>query len=334
MTVNNKTELSLFLIKENKKIIDAMKKMEINSRNVVFVSNIPKKVIGVITDGDIRRGLLRGLSLNSSITEIMTRNFYSIKKGTDRGFVLDLMKAKDIRHVPELNSEGHLLTVHFLHDLIGAAERPNLAVIMAGGRGTRLRPITKNLPKPLVPVAGRSILERLIMHIVGFGIRRIAISINYLGHMIEEQFGDGHRFGCSITYLREDRELGTGGSLKLLPNIKQEQYPILLLNGDLVTQADLAKLLDFHTAQSVEARYLYSNSHNNLSNNKKEQYEPNVNKVQATIAVKCYQHVVPYGVVESEKGRLIHLTEKPNLTFKVNAGIYVFKPCYYRNDRD
>jgi len=296
-----KPDISGFLVGEDQTIWDAMQAIADNSREVVFVKNPTGKVTGVITDGDIRRGLLRGAVFSSPVTDIMTRNFHRAEAGADRAFVLDLMRARDIRHVPEIDSEGGLRAIHFLRDLIGAAERPNLAVIMAGGRGVRLRPLTESLPKPLVPVAGRPIIERLVMHLVGYGIRRVAISINYLGHMIEEHFGDGSQLGCSITYLREDVELGTGGALRLLP--AREEHPILVLNGDLVTQADVAKLLEFHGRLA--------------------QHGP---LVRATMAVKNYQHVVPYGVAHSEHGRLVSLEEKPCLNFPVNAGIYVVNP--------
>lgn len=294
-------DISAFLVGEEQTIWDAMQAIADNSREVVFVKNPTGKVIGVITDGDIRRGLLRGAEFSSPVTDIMTRNFHRVEAGADRAFVLDLMRARDIRHVPEIGSGGGLCAIHFLRDLIGAVERPNLAVIMAGGQGVRLRPLTEDLPKPLVPVAGRPILERLVMHLVGFGIRRVAISVNYLGHMIEEHFGDGSQLGCSITYLRENVELGTGGALRLLPS--REEYPILVLNGDLVTQADVAKLLEFHDKLAHQSPLL-----------------------QATIAVKNYQHVVPYGVAHSERGRLVSLEEKPCLNFPVNAGIYVVNP--------
>lgn len=315
LTALNRPNISGFLVDESQTIWEAMQAIADNSREVVFVKDSAGRVTGVITDGDIRRGLLRGLTFTAPATAIMTRKFYSVKAGTDRAFILDLMRTHDIRHVPEVDGAGGLQAIHFLRDLIGAAERPNLAVIMAGGRGVRLQPLTESLPKPLVPVAGRPILERLIMHLVGYGIRRVAISINYLGHMIEEHFGDGSHLGCSISYLREDVELGTGGALRLLP--QPEEHPILVLNGDLVTQVDVAKLLEFHERQGSNAAEHASGAAPGSTP---------LRNVKATMTVKNYQHVIPYGVAESQRGRLTALVEKPCLSFSVNAGIYVLHP--------
>ena len=130
-----------------------------------------------------------------------------------------------------------------MRQMVSRAERPNRAVILAGGKGTRLHPITEQIPKPMVTVAGRPILERLILHLVSCGLTRFSISINYLGHLIEQHFGDGSRLGCEIEYLRETVPLGTGGPLSLL---RPPTLPVLVLNGDLVTQADVGDLLDFH----------------------------------------------------------------------------------------
>jgi NDP-sugar pyrophosphorylase family protein len=167
---------------------------------------------------------------------------------------------------------------------------------MAGGKGTRLMPLTQNCPKPMIKVAGRPILERLILHLVGFGIRKVYISINYHGDMIQTYFGDGSFFGCSIEYLSEKEALGTGGALSLLP--KQPNHPFIVMNGDLVTQVNIARLLEFH-----------------------EQV-----KAEATIAGRTYQVELPYGIIETDEDRLVKLQEKPLIHYLINAGIYVFNP--------
>jgi NDP-sugar pyrophosphorylase family protein len=180
--------------------------------------------------------------------------------------------------------------------LLGTADKPNAAVIMAGGEGRRLRPLTDRVPKPMVQVAGRPILERIVLHLVGYGIKRIHISVNYLADVITEYFGDGSRFGCSITYLRESSPLGTGGPLSLLS--EQPQHPLIVMNGDLVTQVDVSRLLQFHAREQAIA----------------------------TLAARHHQIEIPFGVVNQHENRLLALVEKPSPHYLINAGIYVFDP--------
>ncbi len=289
-------DLEKFVIQDNATIHDAMQAIENNWREVVMVQNAAESIIGVITDGDIRRGLLSGLLMSSPASQIMSTNYISVALKTDRSAVLDLMKALRIRHVPVIDKNKHLLGMHFLEEIIGTHIRPNAAVIMAGGKGTRLRPYTESCPKPMVKVAGRPILERIILNLVGSGIRHIYLSVNYLGHMIEDHFGDGSNFGCHIEYLRETTELGTGGALSLLPD--NLHYPIIVLNGDQVTRINVDKLLAHHAESGAEA----------------------------TLSVGHYQHEVPYGVVHQQNGQLLQLEEKPALDILINLGIYVLNP--------
>jgi len=289
-------DLARFIITSDKSIRDAMKCIDNNWREVALVSDSDHRIVGVITDGDVRRGLLRGLDMGSPATGIMTQTFFSVGGDADRTTVLDMMKARSIRHVPVLDDRQRLIGIHFLEELIGTSVRPNVAVIMAGGRGVRLQPLTETCPKPMIPVAGRPILERVILHLVGYGIRRIYLSINYLGNMIESHFGDGTRFGCEIRYLREGKALGTGGPLSLLP--EHPEHPLIVMNGDQVTQVDIARLLEFHEREQVDA----------------------------TIAIKPYQVEIPYGVVLKDGNRLTELQEKPTACYLINTGIYVLNP--------
>jgi NDP-sugar pyrophosphorylase family protein len=214
-----------------------------------------------------------------------------------RAEVLDLMQARTLEQIPVVNADGTLGGLHLMHEVIGTVERPNWAVIMAGGKGVRLRPITEHLPKPMIPVAGRPILERLVLHLVGSGVRRIFLAINYLGHLVENHFGNGSRFGCHIEYLREQQPLGTGGALRLLP--EPPPGPMLVMNGDLVTQVDVGALLDYHRQGGHVA----------------------------TMGVRLYAHTVPFGCVETRAGRITELVEKPDLTRLINTGLYVLNPA-------
>jgi NDP-sugar pyrophosphorylase family protein len=224
------------------------------------------------------------------------RHFTQVGHTVDRPEVLDLMQALTISQIPVIDTRGRLIGLHTLRGIIGTTPRPNWAVVMAGGRGERLRPLTDSIPKPMVKVAGRPILERIVLHLVGCGIRTIFISVNYMADVIEEHFCDGASFGCSIEYLRERMPLGTGGSLSLLPQMPS--HPTLVLNGDLVTQFDVTRMLAFHD----EGGY------------------------RATVGIHEYSHTVPLGVVEIEGDRVIQIREKPTQTWRVNAGIYVLAP--------
>jgi dTDP-glucose pyrophosphorylase len=274
----------------------AMQTISSNGREVVLVREANGRIAGLITDGDIRRGLLRGLMLDSAAREVMTQDFVSVSPGADRAAVLDLMRARSIQHVPALDADGRLVAIHFLSALIGTEPKPNGAVIMTGGKGTRLQPLTTTLPKPMVRVAGRPILERIVLHLVGHGIQHIYLAVNFLAEKIEHHFGDGSAFGCHIEYLRENAPLGTGGALALVP--KPIDHPVLVLNGDQIMQIDISRFIETHIRDGVVA----------------------------TVAVGPHQVEIPYGTVTAREGRLIALEEKPTIHLLVNRGIYVLNP--------
>jgi dTDP-glucose pyrophosphorylase len=278
------------------RLLDAMLSLERSGAEIVLVME-NSRLVGVMTDGDIRRALLNGATLESPLAGFAQRSFTSVRPGTGRAEVLDLMQARTLNEIPVVDAEGRLVGLHLLHQLVGKSVRPNWAVIMAGGQGTRLRPVTEHVPKPMIRVAGRPILERLVLHLVGHGIRRVFLAVNYLGHQVEEHFGDGATFGCRVEYLREREPLGTGGALSLLRQPPTD--PLLVLNGDLVTQFDVGRLLDFH-AQGGFA---------------------------ATMGVCGYAHTVPFGCVETTANRVTRFEEKPVMMRQVNAGIYVLSPA-------
>ncbi len=278
-------------------LVDAMKAIQKGAVGIALVIGKGDRLVGTLTDGDIRRALLAGRALSDSLDPFINREFTAVGPEAGRVEVLDLMQARSISQVPVVDKPGRLVGLHLLRELLGAVERSNWAVIMAGGQGLRLRPITEKIPKPMIKVAGRPILERLVLHLVGYGIRRVYLSINYLGHMIEEHFGDGSRFGCRIEYLREKDPLGTGGALSLLP--AKPADPLVVLNGDLLTQVNLELMLNQHTADQCAI----------------------------TVGVKRYVHPIPFGCVDVRRRRLIRLQEKPLIEQQVNAGIYILSPA-------
>lgn len=276
-------------------LLDGLRALERGAIGIALVVD-EGRLVGTLTDGDVRRAILGGAALDRPLLPFAHRGFTAASPQESRGEVLDLMQARSIEQVPVVDERGTLLGVHLLRELLGAEVRPSWAVVMAGGRGVRLRPITDTLPKPMIKVAGRPILERIVLHLVGHGIRRVFLSVNYLAPIIERHFGDGSRFGCRIDYLREDKPLGTAGALSLLP--ETPSAPLLVLNGDLLTQVNVADMLAFHQRGGHVA----------------------------TMAVTEYTHTVPFGVVELHDEQIRELVEKPTHAWWANAGIYSLSP--------
>lgn len=275
---------------------DAFWALERGEAQIALVTDGDNLLKGVLTDGDIRRALLAGSPLDAPLAPFVKERFVSVGPDASRAEVLDLMQGRTIEQIPIVNGGGQLLGLHLLHEILGGVERPNWAVVMAGGQGVRLRPLTDHVPKPMLLVAGRPILERIVLHLVGAGIRRVFLSVNYLGEVIERHFGTGERFGCRIEYLKETKPLGTGGSLTLLPALPQT--PLLVLNGDLITQFPVGRLLDFHSR----------------------------GRHAATVGLADYSHTIPFGVVTVKDDRLEDMQEKPTFTWQTNAGVYALDP--------
>jgi dTDP-glucose pyrophosphorylase/CBS domain-containing protein len=275
---------------------EAMQSLERSNLQIALVTDDDGKLIGTMTDGDIRRALLNGHAMDSPLATHICRDFVSVGPQAGRAEVVEWMQARTIAQVPIVDEQGRLCGLHLLSQLLGAVERPNWAVIMVGGRGTRLGSLTESVPKPMLRVAGRPILERLVLHLVGHGIRRIFLAVNYLAAVIENHFGDGRHHGCRIEYIREATPLGTGGALSLLP--ARPAVPLLVLNGDLVSQFDVSALLGFHETKEH----------------------------QLTIGIHEYAHTVPLGVVDIDGGCVRGIREKPTFTWHANAGIYVVQP--------
>ena len=282
------------LIRPEATLFEAMEMIERESIELVFVADDRGRVLGTLSDGDVRRAILRGAALHApGVRAAMNPNFRWVSTEVGRAEALDLMKSLEIGVVPVLDESGVIVGLHLLYDLIGAHEKPNVAVLMAGGRGTRLLPLTSDTPKPMLLVAGRPILERLVLQLVGSGIRTIYISINYLGHVIENHFKDGAKFGCEIHYVREDKPLGTGGALSLLPKTCRRN-PMIVMNGDIITEVDVSRLLRFHEDGGFAM----------------------------TACLRPWQTEIPFGVAEVEGDALIGIREKPKQQHLVNTGVY------------
>lgn len=253
-------------------------------------------LIGTLTDGDIRRGLLRGLEMSSPIEGIIHRDPLVAPQQWGRETVLQLMQANKIHQLPVVDERRCVVGLHLWDELFAPGKRPNAMAIMAGGRGTRLGAHTDNCPKPLLPVCGKPMLEHIIERAKAEGFENFVLAIHYLGHMIEEYFGDGRSLQVQIEYLREESPLGTAGALGLMRT--QPDAPFLVTNGDVLTDIRYGELLDFHCRNSAKA----------------------------TMAVRLHEWQHPFGVVKTKGVDIIGFEEKPVSRSHINAGVYVLEP--------
>jgi dTDP-glucose pyrophosphorylase/CBS domain-containing protein len=272
------------------------------SVSVALVVDDEKRFVDTLTDGDIRRGIMHGYKLESPVKkllEIKARTPHPLPTtapyGTDVLTLIDLMQSAGIRQVPLIDDERRIVDVVTLNELMPNKTYGLQAVVMAGGFGTRLRPLTDRLPKPMLPVAGRPLIERIVEQLRGAGIRNICIATYFRPESIVSHFGDGSDFGVSISYTRESRPLGTGGALGLM---ERPLDPVIVMNGDIMTGIDFRAMYAFHLEH----------------------------KAKMTVAVRRYEVKVPYGVVYSSGIHLRRLREKPSLGCFVNAGIYLLDP--------
>ena len=283
---------------------EAITAIQAGSAAICLLLDSDRRLVATLSDGDIRRAFVAGATLESPARQWAKIDPATVPAGTDRSAVLDLMQALTLPQIPEVDVEGRVIRLHLLKEIVGGPRRSNCAVILAGGRGTRLRSVTGDLPKPMVPVAGRPILERLVLHLVGSGITSVTLAVGHGADVIEQHFGDGSTFGCAITYLREDEPRGTAGPLRglLVAGIESAgDEPLIVLNGDLVTSFSVSGLLGAHRAGDA----------------------------RLTVAVTDYVHEVPYGVLEADAatGRVTALQEKPTWLGVVNAGVYALDPA-------
>jgi NDP-sugar pyrophosphorylase family protein len=236
------------------------------------------------------------VGFDSPVQDFMQKHFTWVPPDLGRAVVLDLMKARRFKQIPVLSPDRVLVGLHLLSDLLGMSPRANAALVLCGGLGTRLRPITEKIPKAMIQVAGRPILERLILHLLGHGFRRFILATHYLSEQIEAHFGDGAGLGCAIEYLREERPLGTGGALGLLGGAIPE--PVLVVNGDLITRFDAGRMLEDHAASGN----------------------------RMTVGYSTHIHEIPYGVLAIKDQKVCGWQEKPRMTYPVSAGVYVVDP--------
>lgn len=276
---------------------NALEVINEQASQVVLVVDDEKRLLGVVTDGDIRRALLRNLGLEVEISEIMNTSPSTMEKGASKEQLIELMQRKSILSIPILDN-GRVVGLEMLKSFLSKPKFENPVFLMAGGFGTRLRPLTDNCPKPMLEIGNKPILETVLLSFVKAGFSNFYISTHYMPELILEHFGDGGKWGINIEYIHEDKPLGTGGALGLLPDTIPQDLPLILMNGDVLTKVDFARLLEFH----------------------------NDNDADATMCVREYEYQIPYGVISGDGNRITEMVEKPIQRFFVNAGIYVLSP--------
>lgn len=279
-------------------LVEAMRILDRMQAKIALVVDDVGKLAGSIVDGDVRRGLLRGHTLDTPVRELMHPTPFVLPLNSSRQKILEAMHVLEIKQIPLVSPEGAVVGIAVHDMLLGLQhkERPNHVVIMAGGKGKRLMPMTQDTPKPMVPVGGKPIIEWILMRLTHYGFRSFTFAVNYLGHKIEDYFGDGNAFGCHISYAREKKFLGTAGALSLID--PEQQHSLLVMNGDILSGIDFGNLADFHAAGSYTG----------------------------TVCARAHRVEVPYGVIEMKDGVMRGIVEKPVYENLISAGIYVLSP--------
>ena len=275
---------------------EALLKIDSASTQMALVADAQRRLLGTLSDGDIRRGLLKGLSLGDRVDKCMCSTPTMVRAGEPRETVLSAMRRAGVHQIPIVDPDGIVVGLEIVNDFLIPQARQNWVVVMVGGLGKRLGELTQATPKPMLMVGARPLLETILRSYIDQGFRRFYLAVNYKAEVIETHFGDGSQLDAEIRYLREDTALGTAGALSLLPDLPDD--PFFVANGDLLMKIDYQDMLDKH----VEAN------------------------AAATMAVREYEFQIPYGVVREDNGAIYRIEEKPVCRSLVSAGTYVLSP--------
>jgi len=290
------------LINSDATLEQAIEVLDKAALRIALVVDANDTLLGTLTDGDVRRALLKHLSLETPVNQVMNDQPKTAEQSWTESRILAVMEQHELLQLPLVDPEKRVVGLANLHDILNKHRHDNPVFLMAGGFGTRLRPLTNNCPKPMLKVGDKPILEQILLNFVEAGFHRFYISTHYMPEVIRDHFGNGEKWGISIQYVHEEEPLGTGGALGLLPHDEIDQ-PLFMMNGDLLTSLNLHSFLEFHE------------THNGV----------------ATMCVREYEHQVPYGVITSEGTRIKSMVEKPVHRFFVNAGIYLLDPVLVKS---
>lgn len=284
------------LIKPEISLREALACIDSVGSQMALVVDEQRRLLGTLSDGDIRRGLLNGLNLTDKVSVAMHHNPTVAKADESRHSMLMTMRQRGLHQIPVVDCDGKVVGMELLDDFLGVPKRENFVVIMAGGFGKRLEHLTRDTPKPMLRVGSRPLLETIIQGYSAQGFRRFYLAVNYKADQIEQYFGNGEHFGVEINYLREQQRLGTAGALSLLPEVTAQ--PFFVTNADLLTKENFGQILDQHLESGADA----------------------------TMAVRNYEMQVPFGVIREQDGYIKAIEEKPFQQFTISAGIYVLSP--------
>lgn len=288
-------ELKENILDRNASLRDAATLLQKSPTKIVLICDSDGLLLGTITDGDLRRSIVANMSPDGPATSVMNSKPLVAGPRDHYWSIQARMRENLIHSMPQVDEAGRLVQLHRLHGTGDVEQLPNTVVLMAGGKGVRLRPLTDNTPKPLLTVGSKPVLQHSIEHFISQGFNNFIISVNYLGHMIEEYFQDGSRWNVNISYVREDKPLGTAGALSLIP---PQEHPLVVVNGDILTKANLS-------------------DHLQACNN----------DVLAVVGVREHSHTVPYGCVDISEGFVTGLSEKPTTRYLINTGMYILSPA-------
>lgn len=280
----------------------AIKVLDKAALRIALIVDDQGKLLGTLTDGDVRRALLQHRPLETPVNLVMNTQPKTAEQSWEEKRMLAVMKKYELLHLPIVDYENQLVGLTSLHTILHKPKYDNPVFLMAGGFGTRLKPLTNNCPKPMLKVGDKPILEKILLGFIDAGFHRFLISTHYMPEVIRDYFGKGDKWGINIQYVHEEEPLGTGGALGLLPH-DEIDLPIFMMNGDLLTSVDFHSFLDFHQ------------SHDGI----------------ATMCVREYEHQIPYGVITSEGTQVRSMVEKPIHRFFVNAGIYLLEPSLVKS---
>lgn len=284
-----------YIVKRTSNLMEVIKCINDNPEKVALAIDEDERLVGIVTDGDIRRALIDGAQSKDPISKYMSSDPIYIEENAKMDLQRYMIK-KNIRHLPVVDSERKILRLEFLHSLVKMKKEDNWVFLFAGGLGERLQPLTNDLPKPLIKVGNKPILEDILNSFQDEGFNKFFISVNYKSEMIEEYFGDGGKIGCKIEYIKESKSLGTAGSIANIP--REITKPMIVMNGDILTKLSFTALLDFHNDSNSDF----------------------------TTCIRQIELSIPFGVVKAEEQKLISIVEKPSQKYNINAGIYILNP--------
>lgn len=284
------------LVGPQSSIKDVVRVIDDGSLQLALVVDADHRLLGTVSDGDVRRALLSGISLDQPVDSIMNRQPVVATLEDDRGAVIGAMKSRQVRRVPVVDTAGHIIALENFDDLVTPAVHNNIVVLMAGGLGTRLLPLTEDCPKPMIKIGSRPLLETILLNFIESGFRKFYISVNYKADVIKKHFGNGEAWNVDVRYLHETEALGTAGALGLLPERPASTF--MVMNADVLTRVNFNHLLEFHREH----------------------------RAAATMCINEHVQKIPFGVIKLDSYRIQSIEEKPSHRFFYNAGIYVLEP--------